>query len=57
MCDDASGAQKQKEPCVKMGDGSCPQVCWMELNPALMLLYSVLEVRHDWVRLLRLLAH
>lgn len=40
-----------------MGDGSCPRVCWMELNPALMLLYSVLEMSHDWVRLLRLLAH
>lgn len=33
--------EPQKEPCVKMGDGSCPLVCWMELNPALMLPYSV----------------
>lgn len=40
---------KQKEPSVKMGWS-----CWMELNPAFMLL---LEMRHDWVSLLRLLAH
>lgn len=41
----------------KNGSRFLPQVCWMEQNPALMLLYSVLEMRHDWVRLPRLLAH
>lgn len=47
---------KQKEPCVKRGSRFVPRGCWMEQNPALMLLYSGLEMRHDWVRRLRLLC-